>query len=82
MWKLYTDGASSSDGSGAGLMLISPGGKEYMYVLRFEFETINNEAEYEALLVVQTSGSGISFLLAVVTIFTGSGNALCILFPT
>lgn len=23
-WKLYTDGASSSDGSGAGLMLVSP----------------------------------------------------------
>ncbi|GKD28287.1 reverse transcriptase domain-containing protein [Tanacetum coccineum] len=50
MWKLYTDGASSSDGSGAGLMLISPEGKEYTYTLRFEFETANNEVEYEALL--------------------------------
>ncbi|GJT36872.1 reverse transcriptase domain-containing protein [Tanacetum coccineum] len=50
MWKLYTDGASSSDGSGAGLMLITPGGKEYTYALRFEFETTNNKAEYEALL--------------------------------
>ncbi|GJR10899.1 reverse transcriptase domain-containing protein [Tanacetum coccineum] len=48
--KLYTDGASSFDGSGAGLMLISPEGKEYTYALRFKFKTTKNEAEYEALL--------------------------------
>ncbi|GJX02047.1 reverse transcriptase domain-containing protein [Tanacetum coccineum] len=34
MWKLYTDGASSSDGSGAGLMLVNLEGKEYTYALR------------------------------------------------
>ncbi|GJS34796.1 reverse transcriptase domain-containing protein [Tanacetum coccineum] len=50
-WKLYTDGASSFDGAGLGLMLIDVAGKEYTYALRFEFETTNNEAEYEALLV-------------------------------
>ncbi|XP_071741277.1 uncharacterized protein [Rutidosis leptorrhynchoides] len=49
-WKLFTDGASSSEGSGVGLMLISPEGKEYTYTLRFKFSTTNNEAEYEALL--------------------------------
>ncbi|GJX76612.1 reverse transcriptase domain-containing protein [Tanacetum coccineum] len=49
-WRLYTDGASNSDGSGAGVMLIDLEGKEYTYALRFEFETTNNEAEYEALL--------------------------------
>ncbi|GJY30370.1 reverse transcriptase domain-containing protein [Tanacetum coccineum] len=49
-WKLYTDRASSSDGAGTGLMLIDPTGKKYTYALRFEFETTNNEAEYEALL--------------------------------
>ncbi|GJW66318.1 reverse transcriptase domain-containing protein [Tanacetum coccineum] len=49
-WKLYTDGASSSDGVGTRLMLIDPAGKEYTYALRFEFETTNNEGEYEALL--------------------------------
>ncbi|GKA16353.1 reverse transcriptase domain-containing protein [Tanacetum coccineum] len=49
-WKLFIDRAASSDGSGAGLMLIDPEGKEYTYALRFEFETTNNEAEYEALL--------------------------------
>ncbi|XP_071708390.1 uncharacterized protein [Rutidosis leptorrhynchoides] len=49
-WKLYTDGASSSDGSGAGLMLINPEGKEFTYALRFEFVTTNNEAECVSLL--------------------------------
>ncbi|GJU15802.1 putative nucleotidyltransferase, ribonuclease H [Tanacetum coccineum] len=49
-WRLYTDGASNSDISGEGLMLIDLEGKEYTYALCFEFETTNNEAEYEALL--------------------------------
>nr|GEV76348.1 reverse transcriptase domain-containing protein [Tanacetum cinerariifolium] len=49
-WKLFTDGASSSDDSGVGLMVVSPEGKEYTYALRFEFKTTNNEAKYEALL--------------------------------
>ena len=44
------DGASRSDGFGAGLMLVSPKGKEYTYALRFEFEATNNEADYKALL--------------------------------
>ncbi|XP_071699937.1 uncharacterized protein [Rutidosis leptorrhynchoides] len=50
-WKLFTDDASSSDGSGAELMLVNPEGKVFTYALRFEFNTTNNEAEYEALLV-------------------------------
>ncbi|GJZ16306.1 reverse transcriptase domain-containing protein [Tanacetum coccineum] len=50
VWKLYTNGDSSFDGSSAGLMLISHEGKEYTYALRFRFKTTNNEAEYEALL--------------------------------
>ncbi|GKC54085.1 reverse transcriptase domain-containing protein [Tanacetum coccineum] len=50
-WRLYTDEASNSDESGAGLMLIDPEGKEYTYALCFEFEATNNDAEYEALLV-------------------------------
>nr|XP_043615167.1 uncharacterized protein LOC122587140 [Erigeron canadensis] len=51
-WKLYTDGAASSNGCGAGLMLISPEEKEFTYALRFEFKVTNNEAKYEALLAV------------------------------
>ncbi|GJX73665.1 hypothetical protein Tco_0312260 [Tanacetum coccineum] len=34
MWKLCTNGSSSFDGSGVGLMLNSPKGKEYTYALR------------------------------------------------
>ncbi|MFS7989551.1 putative ribonuclease H [Helianthus anomalus] len=50
-WKLFTDGASSVEGSGAGLVLINPEGLEFTYALRFNFQTTNNEAEYEALIV-------------------------------
>ncbi|GKC10249.1 reverse transcriptase domain-containing protein [Tanacetum coccineum] len=48
-WKLYTDGSTSSDGSGEGLMLINPKGKEYTYALRFEFKKTNNEVLVEVL---------------------------------
>ncbi|XP_022019510.1 uncharacterized protein LOC110919551 [Helianthus annuus] len=47
-WKLFTDGASSVEGSGAGLILINPEGLEFTYALRFDFQTTNNEVEYEA----------------------------------
>ncbi|XP_027082469.2 uncharacterized protein [Coffea arabica] len=49
-WVLFVDGASSKEGSGAGLLLISPTGEELTYALRFDFPASNNEAEYEALL--------------------------------
>ncbi|XP_022023482.1 uncharacterized protein LOC110923705 [Helianthus annuus] len=49
-WTLYTDGASSSEGSGAGLILTDPDGTDMTYALRLEFKSSNNEAEYEALL--------------------------------
>ena len=49
-WILYTDGASSRKGAGAGLVLISPEKEEYTYALRLNFEATNNGAEYEALL--------------------------------
>ncbi|GJR67559.1 reverse transcriptase domain-containing protein [Tanacetum coccineum] len=47
---LFTDGASSSKGSGAGLVLISLTKTEYTYALRLTFKSTNNQAEYEALL--------------------------------
>ena len=49
-WVLYTDGASSKKGSGAGLVLIGPSQTEHTYALRLDFDSTNNEAEYEALL--------------------------------
>ncbi|GKC11919.1 reverse transcriptase domain-containing protein [Tanacetum coccineum] len=50
VWTLYTDGASSQRGVGAGLVLIDPSGAEYTYATRLTFSSTNNEAEYEALL--------------------------------
>jgi ribonuclease HI/dsDNA-binding SOS-regulon protein len=49
-WKLHVDGSSHSGGSGAGILLTCPEGKEYPYALQFGFKTTNNEAEYEALI--------------------------------
>ncbi|XP_022040406.1 uncharacterized protein LOC110942953 [Helianthus annuus] len=49
-WKLFTDGASSVEGSEAGLVLIDPNELEFTYALRLEYQTTNNEAEYEALI--------------------------------
>ncbi|XP_071928299.1 uncharacterized protein [Coffea arabica] len=49
-WVLFMDGASSKEGSGAGLLLISPIGEELTYALKFDFPASNNEAEYESLL--------------------------------
>ncbi|XP_071714274.1 uncharacterized protein [Rutidosis leptorrhynchoides] len=50
MWELHTDGASSEEGFGAGLVLTSPEGEEHTYALKFCFYASNDEAEYEALL--------------------------------
>nr|GEZ49462.1 putative reverse transcriptase domain, ribonuclease H-like domain protein [Tanacetum cinerariifolium] len=49
-WTLFTDGASSLKGAGAGLVLIDPTETEYTYAIRLNFTSTNNEAEYEALL--------------------------------
>ncbi|GJU08129.1 reverse transcriptase domain-containing protein [Tanacetum coccineum] len=49
-WTLFMDGSSCLERSGVGLSLISLEGEEFTYVLRFEFDESNNEAEYEALI--------------------------------
>ncbi|GJW63801.1 reverse transcriptase domain-containing protein [Tanacetum coccineum] len=49
-WTIYTDGASSLKGVGAGLVLVDPAGVEYTYAIHLNFPSTNNEAEYEALL--------------------------------
>ncbi|XP_071738599.1 uncharacterized protein [Rutidosis leptorrhynchoides] len=61
MWELHTDGASSEEGVGAGLVLTSPEGEEHTYALKFCFYASNNEAEYKALL----SGLRIAFKMGI-----------------
>ena len=49
-WILYVDDASNNNGSGAGMMLISPEGHKIHYALCFEFLMSNIEVEYRALI--------------------------------
>ena len=50
-WKVYVDGAANQRGVGVGLVLVSPEKITIEKSLRLGFSTINNEAEYEALLM-------------------------------
>ena len=50
VWSLRIDSSSNVNGSGAGVVLESLTGEKINYVLRLEFSSSNNEAEYEALL--------------------------------
>ncbi|GJR63394.1 reverse transcriptase domain-containing protein [Tanacetum coccineum] len=49
-WTLFTNGASSLKGAGAGLVLNDSARAEYTYAIRINFASTNNEVEYEALL--------------------------------
>jgi ribonuclease HI len=49
-WTMYFDSSLKLDGSGAGVLFISPKGEQLKYVLQILWEVSNNEAEYEALL--------------------------------
>ncbi|XP_074337090.1 uncharacterized protein LOC141674268 [Apium graveolens] len=49
-WKLYVDGSSMAERSGAGLILISPEGFTIQHAITFSFKATNNQAEYEALI--------------------------------
>jgi ribonuclease HI len=49
-WVMYLDGSLKLEGAGAGVLLISPTGKQLKYILQIFWKVSNNEAEYEALL--------------------------------
>ncbi|KAI5022374.1 hypothetical protein ZWY2020_059104 [Hordeum vulgare] len=49
-WTMFFDGSKMLNGSGAGVVIVSPKGDKLKYVLRIHFDSSNNEAEYEALL--------------------------------
>ena len=49
-WKLYVDGSSTENSSGAKIILVSPDGVELSCAVHFRFKSTNNQAEYEALL--------------------------------
>ena len=47
---MFFDGSKMLNGSGAGIVIISPKGDKLKYVLQIHFDSSNNETEYEALL--------------------------------
>ncbi|XP_074299462.1 uncharacterized protein LOC141630572 [Silene latifolia] len=51
VWELHVDGASNAKGAGVGLVLKLPQGDLIVQAVRCEFKAINNEAEYEALIL-------------------------------
>ena len=53
-WKVYVDGAANQQGSRVGLVLVSPEKITIEKSLRLGFSAINNETEYEALLMEMT----------------------------
>ena len=50
IWRLFVNGATNAQGSGAGLIPTFPEGIDIEYALRFGFQASNNEAEYEAVI--------------------------------
>ncbi|KAL0313599.1 UNVERIFIED_CONTAM: Ribonuclease HI [Sesamum radiatum] len=51
VWLLHVDGSSTTQGSGAGIVITSPQGEDLEFAIKFEFKASNNEAEYEALVI-------------------------------
>jgi ribonuclease HI len=49
-WVMYFDSSLKLEGTGAGVLLISPMGEQLKYVLQIFWKVSNNGAEYEALL--------------------------------
>ena len=50
-WSIHMDGSSNRQASGAGVVLYSLEGDKVECMIRLDFPTTNNEAEYEALIV-------------------------------
>ena len=54
---MYFDGSLKLGRAGAGVLLISPEGKQLKYVLQILWQATNNEAEYEALILWAMNGN-------------------------
>ena len=49
-WKMEFDGSKNSELAGAGVIITDPGGNKYEYSFKLDFESTNNQSEYEALM--------------------------------
>lgn len=50
VWELHTNGSATSQGAGAGIVLVTPEGATLEYAIKFSFSATNNEAEYEVVI--------------------------------
>ncbi|XP_075669762.1 uncharacterized protein LOC142639477 [Castanea sativa] len=50
-WKMYFDGVTNQNGSGIGVLLISPKGTHIPFFGRLNFPATNNAIEYEACII-------------------------------
>ena len=49
-WQVYVDGASTAQGAGIGIVLVSPEGIRLEHSSRLSFRASNNKAEYKAFI--------------------------------
>ncbi|KAL0449238.1 UNVERIFIED_CONTAM: Ribonuclease HI [Sesamum latifolium] len=65
-WLLHVDGSSTTQGSVAGIVLTTPLGDDMEFAVKFEFNALNNKAEYEALVLGMrmAQDAGASYLLS------------------
>ena len=50
LWSIHTDGSSNQRSGGAGVVIQTPEGDKIECMIRLDFPTTNNKAEYEALV--------------------------------
>ena len=50
LWIIHTDGSSNQHSGGTGVVILTPEGDKIECMIRLDFPTTNNEAEYEALV--------------------------------
>ena len=50
LWSIHTDRSSNQHAGGAGVVIQTPEGDKIECMIRLDFPTTNNEAEYEALV--------------------------------
>ena len=50
LWSIHTDGSSNQRSGGAGVVIQTPEGDKIKCMIRLDFPTTNNKAEYEALV--------------------------------
>ncbi|XP_073294631.1 uncharacterized protein [Primulina huaijiensis] len=51
VWRVFVDGAASKDGSGVGVVIVSPTGEKIKFAMRLDFRASNNEVEYKSMVI-------------------------------